>query len=127
MSGSNSNFTADQVTAIRRYCGFPAYATWGYILGGDDMATLDGQLAGMSPSEVTVVENDYLAVLPGLETAINNATANLDTDKAAVWTHNKQEVSDRIALYNYLRRQLCSFIGIDPGPGLRMGGSVVRT
>lgn len=126
MSGS-SPFTADEITAIRRYCGYPAFAAYGYILGGDEMATMDAQLAAMSASEIAVVRTEFLAVLPGLEAAINAASANLDTDQAAVWKHNKQEVADRISLYAYLRRQLCAFIAIEPGPGLRQGGAVIRT
>lgn len=123
--GSNANFTAAQMTAIRRYCGYTAYAAYGYVLS-PDMATLDVQCAAMSASEVQVVLTTFLPNLATLETAILGASANLDTDVAAVWTHNKNEVADRVGLFNYWRRRLCTFIGCVPGPDLRGGACVVR-
>jgi hypothetical protein len=60
----------------------------------------------------------YLANLNVMETDIFGVRDNLDTDEAAVWKHNKQEIADRSALYNRVRRQLCAFIGFEPGPGL---------
>ena len=55
------------------------------------------------------------------------ASANLDTDQAAVWTHNKDEVADRNNLYYLKRRELCAYIGVRPGRALSGGASVIRT
>ena len=57
----------------------------------------------------------------------NAAGANLDTDVAAVWTHNKREVADREALFTNLRKKLCEFLGVPPGPAFNSasgGGSM---
>lgn len=119
-----SPFTAVELTDIRRFAGYTAYAAYGYILS-PDMATLDVQLAGMSNEEQDVVRTTFLPALKTLETAVLAASANLDTNVAAVWTHNKNEVSDRVNLFNYMRRRLVTFIGCKPGPDLR-GTMVVR-
>ncbi len=85
------------------------------------------RLNSMSASEESVLINTYLTKLALLETAITDASDNLDTDVAAIWTHNKNEVSDRMNLFNKWRRLMCSFIGIPPGPWLGNGGTrVVR-
>jgi hypothetical protein len=73
------------------------------------------------PEELQVMRN-FLANLYTLEQAIPGAGANLDTDSAAVWVHNRREVRDRAELYAYQRRQLCGFMGIPPGPALGAGG-----
>jgi hypothetical protein len=57
-----------------------------------------------------------------LETDIPSVRENLDTDQAAVWTHNKNELRDRADLFSYYRPELCKFMGIPPGPGLGDGG-----
>jgi hypothetical protein len=74
----------------------------------------------MSASEESAYQ--HLSEKLVLETAITDASDNLDTDIAAIWTHNKNEVSDRMNLFNKWRRQMCSFIGIPPGPWLGKGG-----
>lgn len=114
-------FTAAQLTDIRRFAGYAAFAAFGYVLS-PDMATLDTQCANMSDAEQKVVLTIFLPNLYTLETAIVTAAANLATDVAAVWTHNKQEVQDRTALFNLWRRRLCTFVGCVPGPDLG-GGS----
>lgn len=132
MSGSvdsyaaTTPFTAAEVVAIIRYCGYPAYSRFGWVFAGD-YTTLILRLQSMAPEEVAVVTGTFLAVLPGLESAIDNAGANLDTDVAAVWKHNAAEVRDRTALYSQKRLELCNFIGVAPGRGLRQAGSVVRS
>ena len=122
---SEGVFTDAETTDIRRFCGYPAYAAFGYVYAAD-MAVLDTQIAAMSPAEVAVIRTTFLPQLYVMETAIDNAGTNLDTDQASVWTHNKNEVADRTALFNQKRRGLCTFIGVTPGASLRGGGSVVR-
>lgn len=118
-------FTDDEVTSIRRFAGFQAFAAFGYLFQGG-LANLDRQLKSMSDSEQAVIRTVYLANLPGLESAVLTAGTNMGTDQAAVWTRNRTEAKDRQALFNMKRREMCAFIGVAPGPGLSSGGSVVR-
>jgi len=118
-------FSAAQVAAIRRYCGYGSYAAFGYVLGGSGMATGDYQLAAMVTTEYENVVT-YLTSLATLEAAIPAAGQNLDTDQASVWVHNKKEVADRIALYTWHRRELCALLNVPPGPSLAGGNMVVR-
>lgn len=117
-------FTAAQVAAIRYYCGYGSYARYGYVLAGQ-MATLDTQMSGMVASEVANVTT-LLTLLPTLDLGIQGAAANLDTDQAAVWKHNKTEVAERSALFAQYRLRLCELFNVPPGPGLRRGLGVVR-
>jgi hypothetical protein len=118
-------FTDDEIAAIRRFCGYGAYALFGYTLE-PGMATLDQQLSGMSDSEQSIVRTEFLAVLPGLRDAIVSAGANLDTDSAAVWTHNKREVQDRTALFRQKCRELCDYCKVPHGRGIGGGPQLVR-
>jgi hypothetical protein len=77
---------------------------------------LEYRLQHISASEGAVVVNTYLTNLYTLETAIPGTSANLDTDVAAVWTHNKNEQRDRDRLFDSTRRRLCNFLGVEPGP-----------
>ena len=88
--------------------------------------SLDYRLANLSTEEEGVVIATYLTPLAARETEIQGSAANLDTAQAAVWTRNQSEVSDRIALFNWLRRGLCTFLGFPPGPQLATGNRVVR-
>jgi hypothetical protein len=119
--------TAQQIVDCRRYMGFsvsgdstsqnfrePVYSTMGYM----SSLSLDYRLAHLSPEEENTLTTFYLANLYLREAEIQGAAANLDTDQAAVWYHNKQEVSDRVGLFNQLRRDLCSFLGFSPGRAL---------
>jgi hypothetical protein len=119
-------FTAAELTDIRRFAGYAAYAAFGYVLS-PEMATLDTQCADMSDAEQAVVRTTYLANLYTLETGILTAATNMGTDIAAVWTRNKSEAADRVDLFNSWRLRLCNFIGCVPGKELRGTGRVVRT
>lgn len=77
----------------------------------------------MSASEQAVVRQYLTAIYP-LEAAVLTASTTMGTDVAAVWTRNKQEVSDRQGLFDMKCRELVFFIGCPPGPGLKRG--VVR-
>jgi hypothetical protein len=119
-------FTEVQLVDTLRFCGYPSYSFFGWVFE-EDYATLTLRLQNMSADEAAVIIGNYLVNLPKLEQAIVDASCNLDTDVAAVWTHNKDEVADRTALYNQKRRDLCAFIGVRPGRGLGMGGTIIRT
>ncbi|MBV9756359.1 MAG: hypothetical protein JO047_04835 [Alphaproteobacteria bacterium] len=118
-------FLDSEKTDIRRFCGYPAYGagtagfqSWRFFQA---YGLLEYRLNNLSPSEETVARN-YLATLYALESAIPQAAANLDTEQAAVWTRNAEEVRDRQALFDDWRRRLCGFLGMPPGPALANGG-----
>jgi hypothetical protein len=129
MSGSialsAATFTDAEKADIRRFCGYPAYGTGATGFDGWRFFTQYGELEfrmnNLAPAEYQVTRQ-YLAQLYTLETAIFNAGANLDTDAAAVWVHNKNEVRDRVGLFKKWRRELAGIIGVPAGPALGDGG-----
>ena len=123
MSGSvalsTDPFTDAERTDIRRFCGYPAYGAtasgfsqWRYF---QIYGELEFRMTNLAPAEFQVVRQ-YLAQLYELESAIPAAGQNLDTDQAAVWFHNKNEVADRRTLFAYWKSQLTSFFGVPAGP-----------
>lgn len=129
MSGStglsSASLTDAERTDVRRFCGYPAYGSgqagfqgWRFFQA---YGLLEYRLTNLSPAEFQNVRL-YLNTIYPLETAVAGASANLDTDQAAVWKHNKNEVRDRRGLFDYWRRELCGFLGIPPGPALGDGG-----
>lgn len=109
---------------IRRFCGYPAYGAaptgmqaWRYF---QIYGLLEFRLANLSESEVAVVRR-YLGTLTTLEVAVPSTADNLDTDRASMWTRNKDELADRIRLLDEWRRRLCGFLGIETGPSLSSG------
>ncbi len=122
-------FTDAEKTDIRRFCGYGAFGggqplpASGYRFS-TQYGVLEYKLNTLSAAEETITRT-YMTSLAQLETDIIGASGvrqNLDTDAAAVWTHNKNEYRDRKALFNGTRRELCAFLGIQPGPGLGNGG-----
>lgn len=118
--------TDAEKVAVRRYCGYP-------MLGGQAVqafgarffqhfGTLEFRLANMLAEEETVLREVYIVRLRKLEQDVLEETRkNLDTEAAAVWTHNRDEHADRMRLYNDVRRELCGFIGVPAGKGLGGG------
>src|SRR5580658_3602683 len=100
--------TAQQVVDTRRYLGFSVSGNTGSQFYREPVysditlasLSLDYRLANLSAEEENTVVTYYLTNLYLREAEIQAASANLDTDVAAVWTHNKQEVSDRRELFN---------------------------
>jgi hypothetical protein len=119
-------FSDTDLTDIRRYCGYPVLGTgvivfpfpWWFKY----YQALQVRLQNLTSTEAAVVQT-YLTQLRGLESAVPGAGANLDTDKADVWTHNKQEVADRVDLYNRWRLELCGILGLPPGDNLKQAGT----
>jgi hypothetical protein len=113
-------FTDAQLTDVRRFCGYPALGdgnvVFPYPWTMRIYQALEYRLQHISQNEGLVVVNTYLANLNTLETAIPGTSANLDTDVAAVWTHNKNEQADRDRLFDSWRRRMCNFLGVPPGP-----------
>ena len=75
----------------------------------------------LAPAEVAVCLQ-YLSTLATLEAAIPPTSENLDTESAAAWTHNADELRDRTNLFDGWRRRLCGFLGVPPGPALAQAG-----
>jgi hypothetical protein len=71
----------------------------------------------LSDSETAVIAS-YLATLYVLEPAVPAASDNLDSESAANWKHNPNEIGDRLRLLDEWRRRLCAFLGVPCGPGL---------
>lgn len=123
------SFLDSEKTDIRRFCGYGAFGSQALPASGYRFATaygtLEYKLNNLMPAEEAVVRTTYLTNLAQLETDIigsSGVRTNLDTDEAAVWKHNKREYQDRKALFDGTRRELCHFLGIQPGPGLGSGG-----
>ncbi len=123
MSGTvtQAPLSSAELTACRRYCGYPAYGTgqtgfesWRFFQA---YGTLEYRLANLSADELAASRN-FLGQLAALEAAIPAAAGNLDTDQASVWKHNAAEVQDRTALYRQWRLEFVAFLGLPPGPGL---------
>jgi hypothetical protein len=125
---SSAPFSDAEKTDIRRFCGYPAYGAGASGFQGwrffQAYGLLEFRLNNLAPAEYQVVRS-YLATLYGLESAVPAAGGNLDTDAAAVWQHNANEVRDRERLFDGWRRRLCGFFGLPYGPALDAGGVVV--
>lgn len=109
---------------IRRFCGYPAYGaaptgmqSWRYF---QVYGLLEFRLTNLSDPEI-VIARRYLGNLSVLELAVPTSSDNLDTDEASMWTRNKNEVTDRIRLFDEWRRRLCGFLGVPVGPALPSG------
>ena len=116
-------FSEAEKTDIRRFCGYPAHGVGGLLQGWrfyQVCGLLEYRLQYLSGSEEAVVRS-YLTTLSALERAVVEASGNLDTDQAAVWTHNRDEVRDRVRLFDDWRRRLAGFMGVPPGPALGTG------
>ena len=81
---------------------------------------LEFRLTNLSDSEIAIARR-YLGTLATLELAVPATSDNLDTDQAAMWTRNKEELRDRIRLFDEWRRRLCGFLGAPTGPALING------
>lgn len=115
--------TDTQKVAVRRFLGYPLYGTGDVIFPYPWIMryyqALETRMNSMTEDEVTVLTTVFLPNLQTLELAIPGATVNLDTDKAAVWTHNKNEVRDRWDLFNSFRQYLAEFMGVPLDPHIR--------
>jgi hypothetical protein len=83
---------------------------------------LEFRLTNISVSEVAIVRR-YLGNLTTLEFAVPATSDHLDTDQASIWVRNKNELTDRIRLFDDWRRRLCGFLGVSTGPALSSGST----
>ncbi len=122
--------TAQQNADVRRYAGYPLLAdtvaddsrdfAYGFVSPGV-WNTLFHRLANLRPEEESTLITVFLTPLGLMESSMDGAYANLDTDAAAVWIHNKNEVQDRAAQFDDKRRRMCFYLGVPPGPSLGDG------
>src|SRR6185312_7655275 len=117
--------TEAERTDVRRFCGYPVYGaalssmqTWRYY---QVYGLLEFRMNNLSNSEIMVVRQ-YLGTLAVMELAIPRSAENLDTDQAAIWTHNHDETRDRMCLFDDWRRRLCGYLGIASGPAILGNG-----
>lgn len=126
--------TAQQLVDVRRYMGYSvsgnsasnAYRELVYSEVSYFGLSLDYRLANLSAEEENTVTTYYLTNLALREAEIQTAAANLDTNAAAVWKRNTNEISDRKQLFNGLRVELCNFLGFAPGKGIASQNRMVR-
>ena len=127
--------TDAQMTDVRYYMGHQAVGTIMPITENQDLVycrfgmvimSLYKRLTSLSSTEETRLISKFLTPLALREAEIQTASDNLDTDVAAVWTRNKNEVADRVRQFNRLRLELCNFLGCEPGPGLAVSNTLQR-
>jgi hypothetical protein len=129
--------TAQQLSDTRRWMGYAVVGTTITLSDNNDIVygrfgmvtmSLYTRLHNLTAEEENTLINVYLNNLSTLEAAIIGVSDNLDTDQAAVWTHNKNEQADRDRLFDSWRMRLCGFIGFPAGAGFGSGSqaSLVR-
>jgi len=117
----------DERTDARRFLGYPVYGAeragnmgWRFFQAS---GMVEYRLSNLSGSEEVVLRG-YLTTLGGLERAIPEAGAGLDTASAAGWVRNPAELAERERLFDRWRRRLCAYLGVPPGPALAGGVAV---
>jgi hypothetical protein len=102
--------TAIEYLSVRRHAGYPAgEATDDPVAAA--VLTLTAEAEG-------IIRTTFLPPLNSLEQAIIGSGEGLDTNKAAVWERNPQELLERSMLYRAQRLALCAFLGVPAGPGV---------
>jgi hypothetical protein len=118
--------TQDQKIKVRYYCGYGVIGAQSLPANGyrffTEYGEMEYKMISLQPGEETEVITYYLPNLDTLKADMPAIRENLDTKQAAVWTWNDKEFPDRRSLFNYVRRELCNFLGLTPGPGLLTGG-----
>jgi hypothetical protein len=107
---------------VRRFCGYSAYGngaqSFSMWVFSRWYTVLEFRMANLAPAELQTLRM-ILTELAATEQALFGARGNLDTDQAAVWRHNRGEVSDRWGDFNRKRRHLAAFIGVPDGDSLK--------
>lgn len=111
--------TDAQKDDVRRHCGFPVYGlgvgttppTFGYRYN-EWYLILEYRMNNLGLNQANLLINTYIGNCNNLEQQILAASSNLDTDRAAVWYHNKNEVSDRFKLYKLWCDRTIEFMGL---------------
>jgi hypothetical protein len=113
--------TDAEKTDVRRFMGYPAFGAGASGFQGwrfyQAYGLLEYRLNNLADAEGAVLRS-YLTTLRMLEQAVPDAGANLDTAQVAVWTHNPNELRERLKLFEVWRRRLCGFLGLPTGPDM---------
>ena len=119
-------FTDQEMTDIRRVCGYPPIGTLllaGTPFGMNPIAyrlqvnDFEARLRGLTPTEeisARAVLRDTLAV----EASMFTMNEGLDVDTAAVFKRNPLEMQERLQLLGWYRQRLLASLGAPAGPGL---------
>jgi hypothetical protein len=102
-------------TDIRRHLKFPMYGDPATVATGwrywQTYGLLEYRMNHFSVSEENLITTMYLPTINGMEREIfANVMENLDTEQAAVWKHNKNEIADKYKLYYSVCKALNRFI-----------------
>ena len=123
---ASTAFADSEKADIRRFAGYPPYGVGAAGFSGwrffQAYGLMEFRLNNMAAAEIQNIRY-MLTQLYTLESAVWGAGANLDTDQAAVWKHNRDEVAHREGLFAMHRRRLASLLGVPPGPHLGAGRS----
>lgn len=126
--------TAAQIADVRRYAGYWLSGTTQtvdadndtvYMVFGMTQMSLYTRLTTLSASEESVLVNTFLANISLMEAALAASYDCMDTAKAGIWEANPREFEERTALMNKFRRDMCAFLGLPPGPGLKSGANML--
>ena len=121
-------FTDQQLVDIRRFCGFPALGDGNVVFPFPWIMkrylALEYRLTHLGTSEGTTLVQTYLTPLYAMESDLDAIYTNLDTASAGPWQHNANEQRDKVRLFNYWRRRLCTFLDVLPGPQLDDAGGI---
>ena len=122
---SKPMLTEVQKSQVRYFCGYGALGEQALPANGyrffTEYGEMEYKLINLQPGEEWEVINYYIVNLSQLKSDIPTVRNNVDTKQAAVWYWNTNELRDRRRLFNYVRRELCNFLGLTPGPGLMTG------
>jgi hypothetical protein len=86
---------------------------------------LEYRLNNLADEEYDTLINKYINNCNSLELDIPTASSNLDTDRAAVWYHNKNEVRDRFDLYKLWCRRMMDYLQVEGNATLMNGLRIV--
>lgn len=111
--------TYAQKDDVRRHCGFPVFGlgvgttppTFGYRYNTWYLI-LEYRMNNLGENQAQLLINVYINNCNQLEQSILSASPNLDTERAAVWWHNKNEVRDRFDLYKLWCMRTIEFMGL---------------
>jgi hypothetical protein len=124
--------TEQQKVDVRRHCGFGVFGnnvgaappTFGYRFYTQYLI-LEYRLNNLADEEYDTLINKYINNCNSLELDIPTASSNLDTDRAAVWYHNKNEVRDRFDLYKLWCRRMMDYLQVEGNATLMNGLRIV--
>lgn len=108
-------FTDEEKVDIRRFCGYPAFGKKAsqafYFRFSQYYGRLEWLMNNLSSAEESVIR-DILTDIRQLYADMVDVRENLDTNVAAVWKRNTNELVDRYRLYTFKRLEMCAVFGI---------------